>query len=145
MKALLIVNLSSLDSYAEYDGLPAAQELAGRLKEAILSYRGPVYVIDQRWPRSKWSEPRWELVFDVQLKREIHWVHFRDNQDDWDLFIQKLRAQLIRDGVKELDLGGLWYSRDGSSCVSEVQGAFRRHFKIHVVSDLVGCWSESKR
>lgn len=142
MKALVIVHLSSLDAYAERTGLEEAQALADRLKEAVLSWPGPVYVIDQRWPRSEWSEPRWNLVLAVQLIRDIHWAHFDDTRDDWDLFMRHFRAQLIREGVKDVVLGGIWYHPGGEAgCVAEVSKVFRKHFKVTVDKDLVGCWT----
>lgn len=141
MKALVIVHLSSLDAYAERAGLGKAKQLADRLKDAILKWKGPVYVIDQRWPLNKWSDPRWNLVQEVQLKRDIQWAHFDDSADDWGIFMRHFRTQLIREGVKEVTLGGVWYYPGGESgCVSEIQDVFRRHFKVKVDEDLVGCW-----
>lgn len=141
MKALVIIHLSSLDAYAQKAGMEEAFQLAARLKDAILSWEGPVYVVDQRWPRDKWSDPRWNLVVDVQLKREIHWIHFDDSRDDWDLFMRHLRARLIREGVKSAVLGGVWYhpGREGG-CVSDIYRTFKKNFHVTVNEDLVGCW-----
>lgn len=142
MKALVIVHLSSLDAYAERNGLEAAGRLADRLRKAILEWKGPVYIIDQRWPITKWSDPRWRLVNDIQLKRDIGWQHFDDSNDDWGIFMTHFRAQLIREGIKEVVLGGVWYYPGGESgCVSEIRDKFRRYFKTTVDEDLVGCWS----
>jgi hypothetical protein len=139
MKALVIVHLSSLDAYAEKAGLEEAFALADRLKEAILGWDGPVYVIDQRWPRGASSEPRWNLVTDVQLRREIRWSHFRDDHDDWNLFMKHFRSELLRAGVKEVVLGGVWYYA-GGGCVADIQQVLKRNLRVTVDKDLVGCW-----
>lgn len=142
MKALVIVHLSSLDAYARQAGMDEAFALADRLKNAILGWNGPVYVVDQRWPIDKWAKPRWELVTDVQLKREIRWSHFDDTRDDWGLFVRHFRAQLIRDGVKNVVLGGVWYHPGSESgCVSDIYRSFKKYFHATVDENLVGCWS----
>lgn len=142
MKALVIVHLSSLDAYARHAGVEEAVALADRMKVAILSWEGPVYVIDQRWPIDEWAQARWDLVTDVQLKRDIRWTHF-DDSTDWGLFMRHFRAQLIRDGIKNVVLGGVWYSPGSESgCVSEISKVLKSHIHVQVDEDLVGCWAQ---
>lgn len=142
MNALVIVHLSSLDAYAESEGLEKARELADRLREAILSWSGPVYIIDQRWPIGDFSDARWNLVNDVQLARDIGWTHFEDSWQDWDIFMKKFRSQLIRHGIKQVTLGGVWYDPRGEGgCVADLGRVFKLYFKVKVDKDLVGCWS----
>lgn len=139
MKALVIVHLSSLDAYAERAGLEKAFALAERLAEAILSWRGPVYVIDQRWPRGEWSEPRLETVFEVQLQRDIEWIFFDEWREDWEESMKKFRATLIRDGIKEVFLGGVWYDTSHKvGAVAELARFLKTRFRVSIRTDLVG-------
>ncbi len=140
MKALVIVHLSSLDIYAEEIGLKEAFALAARLEQAILSWDGPVYVIDQRWPIGEWSEPRHELVYDVQLKRDIQWSFFDEWRDDWEEFMVEFRAMLIRKGVKEVALGGIWYEpANEAGAVGELLHVLlEKRLRATVYPDLVG-------
>jgi hypothetical protein len=48
-KALVILHLSTIDSYAWNVGEKKAKALAGRLIRAICTHRGPVYIVDQFW------------------------------------------------------------------------------------------------
>lgn len=138
--ALVIVHLSSLDSYAEKYGVAVAQDLADRLSEAILTHAGPVFIIDQRWPYTEGiSDPRVNLVQHVQLARDIKWSHFDDRSDDWDIYLEHLRKALLRAGVKNIILGGMWYSPEGAGCVSDAQTVLVKNFMVRVNPRLVGC------
>lgn len=144
MKALVIVHLSSLDAFAKHAGIAAAFALAARLKRAILAWKGLIYVIDQRWPIRDESEPRWKLVNEVQLQKDIRWIHFDDDEQDWEIFLRHFRAELIRAGVKDVVLGGVWFHPGTSAgSVSEVYRALRKHMRVQVNQDLVGVWSEA--
>lgn len=140
---LVVVHLSTLDAYAEQYGVETARDLAERLTEAILEHAGPIYVIDQRWPYAgELSEPREELIRRVRLARDVEWVHFNDQEDDWDLFLRALGRRLKRDGVKTVVLGGMWYSPEGAGCVSEARDVFGKRLKTRVNPRLVGCIPE---
>lgn len=142
MDALVIVHLSSLDAYAEHAGLAAANELSRRLQARILEFPGAVYIIDQRWPLGEFSGPRYNLVLEVELKRAIKFVHFNDRREDWGDFLVKFRAQLLRDGIRDVVLGGVWYHPDGESgCVSEAGKLLKRNLRVRVDPDLVACLS----
>ena len=47
--ALVIVHLSSVDSYADQIGQEAGERLARSIVDAVRKHRGPVYIIDQGW------------------------------------------------------------------------------------------------
>ena len=47
--ALVIVHLSTIDSYAWSVGEDKAAKLAERITAAVRRHRGPVYVVDQFW------------------------------------------------------------------------------------------------
>jgi hypothetical protein len=144
MRALVIVHLSSLDADARQAGMEEAYALADRLKNAILAWNGPVYVIDQRWPIDKWAKPRWELVMDVQLRREIRWEHF-DDRYDWDIFMTHFAKDLVKAGIRNVTLGGIWYypGEDGGSVNDLRRVLFKKHFHIVVDKDLTGSWVEA--
>ncbi len=140
MKALVIVHLSSLDAYSEQAGLEKASALAEYLRYAILSWEGRVYIIDQRWPFSDLSEPRRNLVFDVQLKRDIRWTHFDEWRDDWEELMREFGSMLIRDGVREVVLGGVWYEPADGAQAGAVADMLRilkkKHIRVRVYPHL---------
>lgn len=142
MDALVIVHLSSLDAFAERAGLAQAYDLAARLRARIVSFGGEVYVIDQRWPFGDYSSPREKLVRAIELQRDIHFVHFDDQNEDWMVFLREFRAQLIRAGIHHVILGGIWYYPGGEAgCVSEAYGVLRRNLRVRIDQELVGCLS----
>lgn len=137
----MVVHLSSMDSFAERAGLKEALALAGRMKDAILAHEGPIYVVDQRWSFTRWSEPRYRLVHSVQLQRDIEWVHFDDLWEKWDIFLRHFRARLKRDGITHIVLGGVWYHPEKEmGCVSDAYLSLRRLFHVKVDELIVGCW-----
>jgi hypothetical protein len=137
---LVIVHLSTLDSYADKYGVELAQDLSNRLREAVLAHVGPVFIIDQRWQyQGEISDPRMDFVQRVQLAREIQWRHFKDQEQDWDVFLQHFKNDLREHGVKNVSLGGMWYSPEGTGCVAEAQDVLAKSFKVRVNPRLVGC------
>lgn len=143
-QALVIVHLSSLDAFAERAGMGEAEALADRIKRAVLEQNGPVYVIDQKWPFTNWSEPRYKLVISVQLQREINWIHFEDDMQEWDIFLSHFRTRLKKDKVTSVVLGGVWYDPGGEAgCVSDAYLALKKDFRVSVDETLVGCWSSA--
>lgn len=142
MNALVIVDLSTLDSYAQGVGMHAATELAERLKAAILGHRGLVYIIDQKWPYTDWAEPRYKLVHTTELARDITFLHFDDRSQDWPLFLRRLRTDLVQAGVTSVRLGGVWYfpgSKPGGA-VGEAEQTLRKTLRVRVDRALVGSW-----
>lgn len=139
-KALLIIHLSSLDAYAGKYGVDKAEELASKMREAILGHKGPVYIVDQRWPLvDPYSRPRFELVHSVQLARDIEWRQWEEWMD-WDKFLKELRSEMKRAGVSEVVLGGVWYDPAGDlGCVTESVPVLKRLFRVTVDRDIVGC------
>lgn len=142
MNALVIVDLSSLDSYAIGVGMRAAEELAERMKDAILAHRGTVYIIDQKWRPTEWSEPRYKLVRTVELARDITFIRFDDHTQDWNLFLKKFRTELTRAGVKSVELGGVWYhpGHKAGGAVGEAEEALKKSFRVRVEPSIVGSW-----
>lgn len=139
--ALVILNISTLDFYADKAGLDEARELVSRMREKILLHDGPVYIVDQRWRFVEpISEPRRDLVHSIQLSRDINWIHYDEGWESWEEFLGSLVKTLKKDGVKNVVLGGLWYDPDRRiGAVSEAEKSFRdNNFTVRVAKDIVG-------
>jgi hypothetical protein len=139
-KALVLIHLSSLDSYVVQYGMEQATQLALRMRAAVLNHDGPVYIVDQRWPFSEpHSIPRHEFVISIQLARDINWIHW-DEWNSWEDFLSDLRGQLKRDGVNQIVLGGVWYDPSlEAGCVSETYLYLKNFFLVIIDPSLVGC------
>lgn len=139
-EALVVVHLSSLDALAEQQGVDTASDLAERLGRAVLSHKGPVVVVDQRWPwAGEISRPRFDLVRGIELQRDIRWTHFREDRQEWRSFLKDLSDDLEAMGVDEVVLGGVWYSPRGVGCVADAERALKGRFSVRVHPGLVGC------
>lgn len=138
--ALVILNLSTLDLYADKKGVEAARKLADRMRRKIVAHDGPVYVVDQRWPLADpVSRPRHDLVLAVQLSRDIDWIHFDEDWESWERFLDGLALRLAEDRVENVVLGGLWYDPGGR--IGEVTEAAERlqdNFEVRIGRDIVG-------
>jgi hypothetical protein len=145
--AVVILNLSSLDSYSDAYGPDEAHALAGRMRGVVLDHYGPVYIVDQRWPLgSRHSEPRNSLVQQIQLARDIEWIHWDESSRDWEDFLREFAARLKDDGVRLVFLGGIWYDPGGSmGCVVEGMKILGKRLKVRVDDRIVGCIPEYKR
>lgn len=133
--ALVIVHLSSIDSYAEFVGTPAAAQLSERITSAVRAHRGPVYIIDQGW-----DGPLRNAA--VKRMHGVHgrWLHFDEDVDDWNRFLPAFKRQLTRERVDQVVIGGIWYDPDlKTGCATEVYLYLRRAFPTKVAPDLVGC------
>lgn len=71
VESLVIVHLSSLDSYAdmEYEATEDREnsyDLAFRMAEAVLKHQGPVFIVDQVWyGLGRESRPRWRFLDEI--------------------------------------------------------------------------------
>lgn len=146
MNAFVIVHLSSLDSYAEKEGLAAARALAQRLFRAAEEHEGTVYVIDQRWPyRGKASEIRRGLTQALSmlaLRQDLKWVFWDETNEDWDFFLRRFIGQVAKDGAQTAVVAGIWYDPKGElGCATDVERALRQIGPVRVAPELVACWS----
>lgn len=111
MKALAIVNLSTLDAYTDHYGEEKGAKFAYKLYEKIVGFKGPVYIVEQETILTKNSNPRVALkrsLFPLLLRKDIHFITFEDNKEDWPHFLVGFLERLLEDGVDELVIGGLW-------------------------------------
>lgn len=139
--ALVIVHLSSLDSFTADMGPGAGDELGYNISDAILHHDGPVIVVDQNWSIGyRQSRPRQMVLRRIKDRRGIIWMQFDEGVEEWDPFLRKLRARLKLLQVKEVIVGGVWYDpKLKSGCATEVYLYLRNFFKAKVDPEIVGC------
>jgi hypothetical protein len=149
--ALVIVHLSSLDSYTEAAREEAGDEslgmlLADAIADEVLQHQGPVYIIDQGWSLGRReSRPRESLMLKIADRKDIVWIKFDEDTDDWDEFLADLVALLKKDRVKRVVIGGIWYDPElHEGCATEVYLHLRRHFYTNVNYRIVGCEGDFK-
>lgn len=123
MQALAIINLSTLDAYTNAFGEEKGAQLAHAIYEKVAAFNGPVYVVDQRWLVTEDSEPRMALLRSLRplmLQKDIRFVEFEEDQQEWRYFLRTFRERLREDGITSLVLGGLWYDPE-TGAVSEAK------------------------
>jgi hypothetical protein len=139
-QALVIVHLSSLDSYTDYAGVEGEQ-LASRLTLAILEHQGPVIIVDQGWelgPRP--SRPRAQLLREIAPRQDIVWIRFEEAEESWDDFFPKLYAALDDVDAGSAVIGGVWHDPSlHTGCATFVYLNLRQRMPATVDEDLVGC------
>ena len=114
--ALLIIDLSSLDSYTDLNGASAGEELSFVLLDAMLLHAGPVFLTDQEWEGAgRLSRPRRTLEEGLKARPDIVRVHFDEASQDWEEGMQELGGLLRDQRVDHVVLGGLWATLNGSS------------------------------
>jgi len=139
---LVIVHLSSLDSYTDQEGEDAGWDLA----QNIVGYVGGavsdshVIIVDQDWPLGpKPSEPR-EWVLSELADEDIIWMKFDEATQPWGPFLERLRKKLEDLGVERVIVGGVWYDVNlKSGCATEVYLYLKRFFKTEVDQLILGC------
>lgn len=141
-EALVIVHLSSLDSYTQ-QGREAGDEslgdlLADALIKEIREHKGPVYIVDQGWSVGRReSRPRMRVL--NSLRRKVTWMHFDEADQSWDDFDRDVVRRLKKDGVTSVVLAGVWFRKDLSSgCVSEAYLLLAKHFDTVVNERICG-------
>ena len=82
--ALVIVHLSSLDSYTWHCGIGPATRLADALADELAAFGGLVVVLDQRWPLTLQSGARLKVLNALRAHRRVTWFPHDEQADDWD-------------------------------------------------------------
>lgn len=136
--ALVIVHLSSIDSYRSFCGRDAASELADALEQAAketAAAGGLVYVVDQFW-----SSPLRDRVA-ASLKRSgASFIRFDENKTSWEWFLPRLAGRLRRDGAESVMVAGIWFDPElKTGCATTVYLYLRSRFNAVVDEDLVAC------
>jgi hypothetical protein len=140
-KALVIVHLSSLDSYTDYAGSEEGKLLGERLTQAILSHPGPVIIVDQDWETGyQASRPRESLLEAIQRRQDVVWIKFEEAEESWDDFFPKLYAALDQVEATSSVIGGIWYEPSlHTGCATFVYLHLKQRMPTVVDEDLVGC------
>lgn len=137
-KALVIVHLSTIDSYAWNIGEAKAKALADRLVRAIRAHRGPVYIVDQFWD-GPLREQIVRAVSDVPAK----WIEFDEDVGDWKRFLPALKRHLTRDRVTDVIIGGVWFDPTlETGCATEVYLYLASRIPTKVNEAIVGCTTD---
>jgi len=133
--ALVIVHLSTIDSYAWTVGEAKAKPLAERIIRAIRKHRGPVYIVDQFWD-GPLREQIVVAVADVPAK----WIEFDEDISDWKRFLPSLKRRLTRDRVTNVIIGGVWFDpKLKEGCATEVYLYLLSTIPTKVDKSIVGC------
>jgi hypothetical protein len=126
--ALVIVHLSSLDSYTWHCGIGPATRLADALADELAAFGGLVVVLDQRWPLTLQSGARLKVLDALRAHRRVTWFPHDEQADDWDASMSRLGALLRKRGVRCLVLGGLEAPPGvDTGCVNEVKRQLDAH------------------
>ena len=120
-EALLIVHLSSLDSYSWECGEEASVRLGGALQEAIAGYWGPIVITDPGHALiGRESRPRAEVLEHLQQRGQVVWFAHDEEAEDWDEPMQRLGQILSAMGITHPRIGGIWATENGRhGCVNE--------------------------
>lgn len=133
--ALVIVHLSTIDSYAWTIGEDKARQLADRIVAAVRKHRGPVYVIDQFWD----GDLR-DYVAAAIAEVPVKWIKFDEDVSDWNKFLPSLKRRLSRDGVTDVVLGGVWYDPElKEGCATTVYLYLAAAMPTKIDPKIVGC------
>ena len=134
-KALVIVHLSTIDSYAWHVSEEKAKQLAERIIRAIRKHRGPVYIVDQFWEGPLRAQIAAE-VSDVPAK----WIEFDEDVGDWDRFLPSLKRRLTRDRVTNVVIGDVWFDpKLKEGCATRVYLYLLSTLPTKIDKTLVGC------
>lgn len=140
-QALVIVHLSSLDSYTAHAGSEEGKLLGERLTMAILEHDGPVIIIDQGWETGyRESRPRENLLEEISGRRDIVWIQFDEAVENWEDFFPKLYAALDEQGATSAIVGGIWYDESlHTGCATFTYLTLKQRMPVTVDESLVGC------
>jgi hypothetical protein len=145
--ALIIVHLHSLDSYRAQEGRDAAEHLAGGLIEGILDHKGPVYLVIDPDGDDTMSSVRRRIMKEIAGRPVIVFPYGDEYIGDWDKLFKELKAQMKKDQVDEVHLGGIWYYENKKTgkpkkwpgCVNAVYWWLKKKMRMVVwMTDLVG-------
>lgn len=136
--ALVIVHVSSVDSYADQIGQAAGERLARSIIDAVRKHHGPVYIIDQGW-----GGPLENTIKSAVADVPVTWMRFDEDVDDWDTFLPKLKRRLSRQGVGRVVIGGVWYDPAlETGCATTVYLYLLRSLPTEVNKSIVGCFDD---
>lgn len=120
-EALLIVHLSSLDSYTWECGMEKGDALADQLILALRTCTGPIVLTDQRWPLlGSTSRPRSRVLAWVRITSRVVWFAHDEESEGWERPMHQLGSLLRALNVTHLRIGGVWATEHGlHGCVNQ--------------------------
>jgi len=140
-EALVLVHLSSLDSYTAHAGRDEGEALGERLTQAILEHQGPVIIVDQGWETGhRESRPRESLLAAIAPRPDVVWLPFDEAEERWEDFFPQLYAALDEAGARSAIVGGIWYDESlHTGCATFTYLTLRQRMPVVVDESLVGC------
>lgn len=143
-EALLIVHLSSLDSFSWHNGKRAAAELADALIGKVRTFDGLIVVMHQPWPLTVHTGPRLTVNAALAAASRVVWFAHDEERDDWTESMQRLGACMRGEQVTHVALGGFEASADeAAGCVNEVRRQLEAQgFTCRVEPALCGWYGE---
>ena len=136
--ALVIVHVSSVDSYADQIGQEAGERLARSIIEAVRKHRGPVYIVEQGW-----NGPLENTIKRGVVDVPVTWMRFDEDVHDWNTFLPRLKSRLKRDHVGRVVIGGVWYDPTlQTGCATTVYLYLLRSLPTKVNKSIVGCFTD---
>lgn len=145
MEALVIMHLSSLDSFSWERGLKKGTELAQRMIHAIESVDRPLYIVDQSWTLDEdnsYQLPRVLVSNAASEYEDVNHVYFDEERHSWKKFLRTFLQRLEDNGITKVVLGGVWFNPNlKTGCVTTLYNYLKKHFKgtVRIDKRLVGC------
>ena len=141
METLVIVHLSSIDSYNDFYGIEPAQAMINELRFAIATHPGPVVVMDQGWSEiSEDAKLLRQMILEMQTSCPNMVVLHHDELMDrspWQDGMKELVKLLRQLKTQRVRLAGFWTSENATDgCVHEV------HRQLHARN--IPCYIDTK-
>ena len=151
-ETLVIVHLSSIDSYVDFYGIEPAQKMVNDIRFAIATHIGPVIVMDQGWQEiSEDAKLLRQMVLDLQVVYPQRVTVFHHDEwcdiSPWQDGMKNLAKILRKLKTNRVRLGGFWTSETATSgCVHEVQRQLRaRNRPCYIEKEICALEENDKR
>lgn len=139
-RALVLVHVDSLDSYASQGG--PAMGLGDNWESAMSGFKGDTIVVSQGWYKegNAFSREAMDAVRGI-VQSADHVIEFDEAEEEWGPFLKELDTLLKKQGITQVDVGGIWYDPNGQEgCATEViQFLQKQGYKVTPREELLGC------
>ncbi len=124
-EVLLIVHLSSIDSYISFYDIDAGVMMINDIRFAIAAHRGPIVILDQGWSHiSNEAKHLRKTILAMKVLANLTIFHHDEMTDlsPWQDGMNDLATLLNNLHLSSVRIGGFWASQnEDSGCVHEVQ------------------------